>query len=189
MGMSQKKQDIIEHAFELFYDRGFSTGVDAVMADTGISKRTLYKYFPSKEALIAELIDYYRTHALPQLRAKIDALSPDPKGRLMALFEVRQETFRQGCFRGCLAISARQEYGGRQPQIEAAATAMFADMRVLIHELSLMTGHRDPDTLTDQAMVLFNGAVVASQSTRSATPFDAAKSALKLLLDAGTRLA
>ncbi|UDF02818.1 TetR/AcrR family transcriptional regulator [Asticcacaulis sp. AND118] len=183
MTKPQKKQDIIDHAFELFYDHGFSLGVDAVMADTGISKRTLYKYFPSKEALIAELVDHYREQSLPQLRAAVEALSPDPKGRLMALFDVRQALFAQGCFRGCLAVSARLEYGGRQPEIEAAAVAMFADMRALVGDLSALTGHPHPDVLAEQAMVLFNGAVVAAQATRSAAPFDAAKSVLKVLLN------
>jgi len=184
MTKPQKKQDIIDHAFELFYDHGFSLGVDAVMDGTGISKRTLYKYFPSKEALIAELVEHYREQSLPQLRAGVEALSPDPKGRLMALFDLRQSLFAEGCFRGCLAISARQEYGGRQPEIEAAALAMFADMQALMRDLSRLTGHPDPDRLADQAIVLFNGAVVAGQATRSPAPFDAAKSVLRTLLNA-----
>ncbi len=186
MSKPQKKQDIINHAFELFYNHGFGLGVDTLMADTGISKRTLYKYFPSKEALIAELVEHYREQSLPQLRTGVEALSPDPKGRLMALFDLRQSLFAGGCFRGCLAISARQEFGGRQPEIEAAATAMFADMHALVRELSALTGHANPDGLTDQAMVLFNGAVVAAQATRSPAPFDAAKSVLRVLLGTDT---
>ncbi|ESQ79820.1 TetR/AcrR family transcriptional regulator [Asticcacaulis sp. YBE204] len=178
----QKKQDIIDHAFELFYDQGFNTGVDAIMADTGISKRTLYKYFPSKEVLIAELVEHYRVNVIPLLRAEVERLSPDPKGRLIALFDVRQAKFAEGCFRGCFAVSAKLEYACRNPQIEAASEAMMADMTGLMREFCVLTGHSDPDTLTAQAMVLFNGAVVAAQASRSAAPFDTAKGILRALL-------
>lgn len=182
MSKMQKKQDIIDHAFELFYDRGFSTGVDAVMADTGISKRTLYKYFPSKEALIAQLVAHYRENVFPQLRAAIEALSPDPKGRLLALFDYRQSLFAQGCFRGCFAVAAKLEYTERNAEIEAAAVTMFEDMQGLMFELCELSGHPDSKALSAQAMVLFNGAMVAAQTTRSPAPYDDAKAVLRVLL-------
>ena len=57
---STKRQEIIDAAYRCFYDGGFhATGVDTVMADTGISKRTLYKYFPSKEHLIEAVLEHY----------------------------------------------------------------------------------------------------------------------------------
>jgi AcrR family transcriptional regulator len=44
-------------ACQLFFDQGFSaTSMDAVAKAAGVSKATLYAYFPSKEALFASLI-------------------------------------------------------------------------------------------------------------------------------------
>ena len=45
---------ILETADRLFYLRGIRTvGVDTIAAEIGISKRTLYNHFPSKDRLIA----------------------------------------------------------------------------------------------------------------------------------------
>jgi AcrR family transcriptional regulator len=44
---------ILETADRLFYRQGIrAIGVDTIAAETGISKRTLYNYFPSKDELI-----------------------------------------------------------------------------------------------------------------------------------------
>ena len=55
--MSEKptmKERILETADRLFYLQGIrAVGVDTIAAEIGISKRTLYNHFPSKDALIA----------------------------------------------------------------------------------------------------------------------------------------
>ena len=48
------KERILETADRLFYLRGIrAVGVDTIAAEIGISKRTLYNHFPSKDELIA----------------------------------------------------------------------------------------------------------------------------------------
>jgi AcrR family transcriptional regulator len=53
-----RKVDLVSRAaWELFLDQGFSaTSMDAIAKAAGVSKATLYAYFPSKEALFASLI-------------------------------------------------------------------------------------------------------------------------------------
>jgi AcrR family transcriptional regulator len=185
MTKALKKQEIIDHAYELFYDHGFhATGVDKVMADTGISKRTLYKYFASKEDLIAELIGHYGERFLSTAPVEIARLSPDPAGRVMALFDFRKAMFDEGSFRGCFAISANLEYSGRDTPVQAASLKFFETFLNYIKSLCADGGYKDPDKLAGQVIVLFNGAVVASQASRSPAPFDAAKSVLAMLLAA-----
>ena len=48
------KDRILETADRLFYLQGIrAVGVDTIAAEIGISKRTLYNHFPSKDALIS----------------------------------------------------------------------------------------------------------------------------------------
>src|ERR1700743_2799942 len=52
------KDRILETADRLFYLQGIrAIGVDTIAAEIGISKRTLYNHFPSKDALIAAYLE------------------------------------------------------------------------------------------------------------------------------------
>ena len=51
---THSKDALFETAARLFYQRGYrATGVDTIAAESGIGKMTLYRHFPSKDALIA----------------------------------------------------------------------------------------------------------------------------------------
>jgi AcrR family transcriptional regulator len=71
----RKMDVVIRAAWQLFLDQGFSaTSMDAVAKAAGVSKATLYAYFPSKEALFASLIvaeceSLQRDLPLPKLSA------------------------------------------------------------------------------------------------------------------------
>ena len=61
------RERILETADRLFYGQGIrAVGVDTIAAEIGISKRTLYNYFPSKDDLI---VAYLQRANLPLLRA------------------------------------------------------------------------------------------------------------------------
>ena len=52
------KERILETADRLFYLEGIrAIGVDTIAAEIGISKRTLYNHFPSKDALITAYLE------------------------------------------------------------------------------------------------------------------------------------
>ncbi|MGC3954382.1 MAG: TetR/AcrR family transcriptional regulator [Propionicimonas sp.] len=52
-----KRQQIIDAARELFLENGFAgSSMDAVVARAGVSKQTLYRYFPSKTELLAAVL-------------------------------------------------------------------------------------------------------------------------------------
>ena len=55
--VGRKMETVTRAARELFLDQGFSaTSMDAIAKAAGVSKATLYAYFPSKETLFAFLI-------------------------------------------------------------------------------------------------------------------------------------
>ncbi|MBV8030354.1 MAG: helix-turn-helix transcriptional regulator, partial [Betaproteobacteria bacterium] len=48
------RERILGAADRLFYEHGIrAVGVDAVAAEADVSKRTLYKHYPSKDALVS----------------------------------------------------------------------------------------------------------------------------------------
>ena len=58
MPRSTPRQRLIDAAADLFYRQGIgAVGVDLVSKAAGVSKRTLYQQFGSKEQLVAEALD------------------------------------------------------------------------------------------------------------------------------------
>ncbi len=54
---SAKRAQIAAAARKLFFENGFAaTSMDAVTAEAGVSKQTLYRYFPTKVALLVEIL-------------------------------------------------------------------------------------------------------------------------------------
>ena len=54
----RKRQAIIQAAIIEFRDNGFEiTSMDKIAATAGVSKRTVYNHFPSKEELFAEILN------------------------------------------------------------------------------------------------------------------------------------
>lgn len=52
-----KRQQIIDSARDLFLEKGFAgSSMDAVVGQAGVSKQTLYRYFPSKTDLLAAVL-------------------------------------------------------------------------------------------------------------------------------------
>jgi AcrR family transcriptional regulator len=60
------REKILESAYALFYARGYArVGVDEIAAAAGITKRTLYSHFESKDALIANVMERQHAQAQP----------------------------------------------------------------------------------------------------------------------------
>ncbi|WP_070969682.1 TetR/AcrR family transcriptional regulator [Vibrio sonorensis] len=53
-----KQEDIIRSAIEVFSQKGFEqASMEGISKQAGVSKRTLYKYYPNKEALFEVIVD------------------------------------------------------------------------------------------------------------------------------------
>lgn len=53
-----KQEDIIKSAIEVFLQKGFEqASMEGISKHAGVSKRTLYKYYPNKDALFEVIVD------------------------------------------------------------------------------------------------------------------------------------
>src|SRR4030081_13665 len=84
---------ILAAADKLFYSQGIrAVGVDTVAAEAGVSKRTLYNHYLSKDDLIAA----YLTARFKQI-APSDAPARE---QILGLFDYLERRFAEGSFRG-----------------------------------------------------------------------------------------
>lgn len=184
MNMESKRAAIVKQAFARFYDGGFhATGIDSVMADSGISKRTLYKYFPSKEDLIEAVLDYYGTVITRELFDPVMKASGSARERIMAFFDRRNEIFEADPLRGCLGMKAAQEYVGKHKGIASHGKNAARTVEQNFVKLCEEGGFSKPAELGRQISILFQGAVLVSQVTGDGSPFTSAKTAAAVLLD------
>jgi AcrR family transcriptional regulator len=67
------RRRILDAAYELFYRKGFGrVGVDEIAASAGITKRTLYYHFKSKDDLLGSVLELHGELALARVRKYAD---------------------------------------------------------------------------------------------------------------------
>lgn len=183
MSPLSKRDEIILQAFQVFYKHGFhASGVDSLLADSGISKRTLYKYFSSKEELIEATIEHYRNHTLTAMVEELTRRSSNPKEKLLAIFDIRREALEAGDYSGCFAINAKLEYEGRSPDIEAACAGFLNRLEQFIGTLCIEAKCKNPETMARQIMLILEGTIIYGQSQHDPEIAIAAKEIVKMLL-------
>jgi AcrR family transcriptional regulator len=180
-----KKLEIVKWAFERFYEGGFhATGIDTMMAESGISKRTLYKYFASKEELIEAVLDYYGAGIVQVLFDPVMAMEGDPRRQIMTFFDIRKKMIDEEPIRGCLGIKASLEYLGKHADIAAYGKQAASEVERRFVEICKRGDFAEPAKLGKQINIVFQGAVLLSQVHGDSSSFVAAKATVATLLDA-----
>jgi AcrR family transcriptional regulator len=84
----ETRQQIIDAAYTLFYQSGYMrTGVDAIANAAGITKRTLYQHFGSKDDLIEAVLEHQHQIALERIRRWADCITRKPDRMVQTIFE------------------------------------------------------------------------------------------------------
>src|SRR5205085_1585781 len=101
---------IVAAARELFYRQGIrAVGVETIAEAAGTNKMTLYRHFPSKDALVAECMRQFAERA-DAFWAKLDTdHAGDPLGQLHAWLKAMGENVIDARERGCALANAAVE--------------------------------------------------------------------------------
>jgi len=180
---AEKREHLIQEAMRLFNRYGYhATGVDRIMAETGIAKTTLYRHFASKEELIVAALTRIDEAVREELRAYVEAASHDPRERILATFGQLDLWLRDPEFKGCPFVAAAAEYGD-------AADPVFQQVRlhkrlVLAYFEELVRAARlpDPKRLARQLVMLHEGAIAYAQVLGADGAADTAREAARALM-------
>ena len=83
----ETRHRILEAAYALFYREGFGrVGVDAIAGEAGVTKRTLYYHFDSKDALIGAVLEHQHGYALARIQRWAEPAPDDPVHMVETLF-------------------------------------------------------------------------------------------------------
>ncbi|NKY59637.1 TetR/AcrR family transcriptional regulator [Nocardia flavorosea] len=178
-------QRILDTAAELFYTRGIhAVGVDTIAAESGVTKRTLYDRFGSKDGLLVTYLEQRdrRWRALIETRL---ADHTDPVERVLTPFDVLPEWLPDNT-RGCSFINAFAElpepdHPGRQV-IVAEKTWLYE----LFDRLLAEAGAAGHETVAVQLLSLHEGAIISYSITERRDAAAAVRTAAEQLTRAAT---
>ena len=170
-------------ASELTYEAGITgTGVDAIAAHAGVTKRTLYQHFGSKDRLVAEALDERSRRALLALETGARRRSEET-GELviLALFDVIENALETRTQRGCAFINASLEINRPGHPVREAALAHLRAREELVRQFLIEAGADDAG-LAAQVTLLVDGAYAVGGSRRDPTAARHAKAAVAALV-------
>lgn len=154
--IKEKSKDKILHVSKtLFSSHGINTiGVDRICAEANVSKRTLYKHFPSKEALVSAAI---ASIGQEWLDACINADSKDPAERILHVFKMVEPMAKVKDFYGCILMNTSIELRGTDDLAIAVARDFKSKLYTYFEEQGTQLGVEDPRVLAQQLIVLYDG--------------------------------
>jgi AcrR family transcriptional regulator len=181
------RERLIDTAVQLFYRHGYhATGIDRILAESGVAKKTLYTHFRSKDELILAALrrrdERFRNSAMRELAARTD----DPAERLVLLFDILDAWFTEPDFSGCMFINAAAEYAPADEPIHAAAAEHKRLFATYLRSQATAAGARDPDELTDQLVLLMEGAITTTHVSGPGRAAARARAVAELLVRQAT---
>jgi AcrR family transcriptional regulator len=169
MMVQSRRDELVDTALRLFYTRGFNaTGIDKILAEAGVAKMTLYKHFRSKEELILAALNRRDEQFRNWLMSEMEKASPNPRERLLAMFDALEEWFNGRAFKGlgfngCAFINAASEFGDHQHPIHRTAAEHKQRIVDYLEPLCRQAGAEDPAALAEQLALLKEGAIATAQ--------------------------
>jgi AcrR family transcriptional regulator len=150
-------------ADELFYEQGICTvGVDLILKHADVARASLYTTYGSKE----ELVRAYLQRRSDNWQALVGEVLPsrwdNPCDRILGIFELLTEWFAARGYRGCPFINASAEAGSEAAVVQVRE-AHRAWVRDLFAGLGRDAGAQDPDALSAQLVLLYDGAMIGAQ--------------------------
>lgn len=162
--MSSKRQAVVDTATRLFAQFGYqAVGIDRIIAESGVAKMTMYKYFPSKNDLIVEVLEQREASVAENLIEFVNSKS-DPIERVKAVYEWHDRWIKSSEFSGCMFINAATEYSSREAKVLQASSAQKRRFISFFEQLlTPIVGAKQATGDANKLMILLDGAIVAAQ--------------------------
>ncbi|WP_165975814.1 TetR/AcrR family transcriptional regulator, partial [Actinomadura rubrisoli] len=172
---------ILDTAARLFYERGVhAVGVNEIAAEAKASKLSLYRYFPSKDALVEAMLAEHSNRIHDWLVRKT-ADAPDGPERVLSVFDLLLDWFARPGYHGCTVVNTVTDTRA-DPAIALIAQTHLARYRRLLEDRIHQAGLADPPRLARQLLLLIEGASVVVSIDGTTDAGTDARAAAKALL-------
>jgi AcrR family transcriptional regulator len=167
---SRPRERLLAAAKELTYSQGVGVGVDAILKEAKVARRSLYEHFGGKDGLIAEVLRLTTAEDEVLYAQTMQAAGDDPRARLLAIFDMLAEVIEDPEFRGCRYLSA--DLALTDP--DHPAHAITRQYREHVHELLedelVKLDHQQPESAASQLLLLIDGTLAVGATSPDSDP-------------------
>ncbi|MET4902956.1 MULTISPECIES: TetR/AcrR family transcriptional regulator [Paenarthrobacter] len=182
MDISEVRHRIVATADGLYNAKGIqSVGMDELRTAAGVSLKKLYQEFPSKSSIVMAVLERRHESWTEGLDAMVRK-APDPRGKLLAIFDYLAGWFCQDSFRGCGFINSFAELGAVSPEVADYARKHKESFQEYV--AGLAAGAGAPAYLAPQLSILAEGAQTTAAIAGSPEAAGQARQAAEVLIDA-----
>ena len=172
---------VLEAADRLYYARGIqAVGMDELRGAAGVSLKKLYALFPSKEAIVEQMLSRRNQRWMHGVTATAEQYT-GPRDKLLSVFDFLADRFAEGDFRGCAFINSFGELGASAPSVAEAARAHKAAFQD--HVAGLVADAGLPAVLATQIVLLAEGAQTTAAILKTPDIAGQARAAAAVLID------
>jgi AcrR family transcriptional regulator len=157
---ASQRERLLSAAVELFYRHGLDVNADALCKSAGISKKSMYELYDSKDALLVAALER-RAIADVALLLPPAGFDPSPRARLVYVFEQLERFALSPDYRGCAYLLTQVElHDPGHPASVTAARVKREHMEGFFRGEAGRGRAADPDLLTRQLSALYDGASI-----------------------------
>lgn len=186
-GLEGTRKRLLETAARLFHEEGVHVGVDVLCREAGVSKRSMYQLFGTKDELVAASLaavePTWAAALLPPEELQ------DPRARILHVFERLEVLEPEHGFLGCPFLSAALEVKSSDHPASAVVRRQKEGLTGFFEHEAARGGAHDPSQLAAALVIVFDGA--SSRSVVRAETLDglAVRTAATLLDASGVAAA
>ena len=177
------RERLLASAQRLTAVQGVGVGVDAILEDASVARRSLYQHFGGKDELIAASLLESAHQDEERYLAALASGGSDPRQRILAVFDQLDKTTSTPGFRGCRYVAAElclTDPGHPAHQVTRAYTER---LHALFEKELADLGNPDPTAGADQLLVLIDGVLVVAALRPGSHPARAVRPLVEQLLD------
>lgn len=186
--MQNMRERILAVAIEQFETQGIhASGINTIIAKSGIAKATLYKHFPSKNQLIMAYLREKSDRFYDWLNTKLSTKKPSSLETLFELCELFEQWMMTPEFHGFPFHSASVEFPDPTHPINNYSVELSLELQRYLSKIVAHTAVKDPETLGQQLTIIFEGAALIERLSPGIGAAKRAKNAAITLIKASIK--
>ena len=155
------KQKIMDAAFECFnFDGIRGVSADTIIERANVAKMTLYKHYPTKDALAAAYVRARSEKWMTWLIDRVKRTGRKPSQRPLALFDALEEWFTSDDYYGCPFHRAAGEFPDLKHPVHKEVIKNKDELRQFVAQLVADAGLPKRANLVEELMIMMAGAEV-----------------------------